>query len=98
MNTKHIQPVLSRVESVSGLASVSPHRHNQLFPSGLNYFFFSAVNMVLLTSSQVSIALSSAIGMLLPASQFDSHVMLSLRRLTPQQSSHVPRLCSSAAM
>lgn len=39
MDTKYTQPVPSRLESVSGLVAVSPHRQNQLLPSKSNYFF-----------------------------------------------------------
>lgn len=40
MDTKHMQPVLSRFESVSGLACVSPHRHIQLLITRVEFLFF----------------------------------------------------------
>lgn len=97
MDTKSTYTLCSAVlESVSGLAYVSPSQ-SSTSTSKIDYFFHS-VNMVLLTSSQVSVALSSLIGM------SPSHPNLLFTawsvdlRLTEQQSSHVPLLSFSAAM
>lgn len=96
IHTKYIQPVLSRLESVSGLVSISPHQHNQLLLPRFDYniqeiWCSSHRHKYLLRSPQPSVRTPS-----LPVCA--AHVMVSCCRLTQPQSFHVPRLCSSAAM